>query len=159
MAIQILVNITLAFIWVLTVSELTLGNLVIGYIIGILPIFLLRRFFPGSFYLRRVYFIIVLTLVFIREMVIANLQLFKIILTPKIDIHPGFFAYPCDLEEEWEVSLLAALISLTPGTVIVAISDDTSVLYIHGIDLTDADETINDIKTNFENRIKEVANS
>lgn len=157
MALQILINIVLAFLWVLTVSELNLGTLVTGYIIGILPIYMMRRFFPGTFYLRRFYFIFKLVFIFLWEMVKANYELFKIILSPKIDIHPGFFAYPCDLEEEWEVSLLSALISLTPGTVIVAISDDFSVLYIHGIDLVDADEYIDDIKKNFENVIKEVA--
>lgn len=157
MALQILVNIALAFLWVLTVSELSLANLITGYILGLLPVFMLRRFFPGTFYLKRIFLIIKLILIFLREMIKANYHLFKIILSPKIDIHPGFFAYPCDLEEEWEVSLLSALISLTPGTVIVAISDDSSVLYIHGIDLTDADETIEDIKNHFENIIKEVA--
>lgn len=157
MALQILVNIALAFLWVLTVSELSLANLITGYVLGLLPVFMLRRFFPGTFYLKRIYLIIKLIIIFLREMIKANYHLFKIILSPKIDIHPGFFAYPCDLEEEWEVSLLSALISLTPGTVIVAVSDDSSVLYIHGIDLTDADETIEDIKNHFENIIKEVA--
>lgn len=156
MALQILVNIALAFLWVLTISDLTLGNLIVGYLIGILPIYMLRRFFPGSFYMRRIYWSLKLIVIFTWEMIKANYQLFKIILSPKIDIHPGFFAYPCDLEEEWEVSLLSALISLTPGTVIVAISDDYSILYVHGIDLTDADEEIDNIKRSFEDVIKEV---
>lgn len=139
------------------VSEFTLGTIATGYIFGLFAVYIIRRFLPGSFYLRRMYWFIKLILVFIWEMIKANIELIRLILSPKVDIHPGFFAYPCDLEEDWEVSLLSALISLTPGTILVAISDDYSTLYIHAIDLKDADEEIENIRANFENVIKEVA--
>src|SRR5699024_9933141 len=116
-----------------------------------------RRFLPGSFYIKRVWRIVRLFFIFIIEMVKANIDVVKIVLNPKIDVHPGFYAYPCDLEEDWEVVLLSSLITLTPGTVVVAISDDHSTIYIHGVDLRSADEEIENIKSAFENEIKEVA--
>lgn len=157
MPLQILINITLAFVWVLIVSDLSLGSLVWGYIIGIIPIYIIRRFLPGRFYLIRVYYILKLILVFTIELVKANYELSRIVMSPKIDIHPGFFAYPCDLEEEWEIALISALISLTPGTLIVAISDDHSTIYIHGINALDVDQEIATIKNSFEKLIQEVA--
>ncbi|HIV82591.1 MAG TPA: Na+/H+ antiporter subunit E [Candidatus Salinicoccus merdavium] len=156
MAMQIMINITLAFIWVLIVSDLSLGSLLWGYIIGIIPIYIIRRFLPGRFYLVRVYYVIKLILVFARELIKANYELTKIVVSPKIDIHPGFFAYPCELEEEWEIALISALISLTPGTLIVAISDDYSTIYIHGINALDVDKEIATIKNGFEKLIQEV---
>lgn len=157
MPLQILINITLAFVWVLIVSDLSLGSLVWGYIIGIIPIYIIRRFLPGRFYLIRVYYILKLIVVFTIELVKANYELSRIVMSPKIDIHPGFFAYPCDLEEEWEIALISALISLTPGTLIVAISDDHSTIYIHGINALDVDQEIATIKNSFEKLIQEVA--
>lgn len=157
MPLQILINITLAFMWVLIVSDLSLGSLFWGYLIGIIPIYIIRRFLPGRFYLIRVYYIIKLIVVFTRELIIANYELSKIVLSPKIDIHPGFFAYPCELEEEWEIALISALISLTPGTLIVAISDDYSTIYIHGINALDVDKEIAQIKNSFEKLIQEVS--
>ncbi len=157
MPLQILINITLAFMWVLIVSDLSLGSLFWGYLIGIIPIYIIRRFLPGRFYLIRVYYIIKLIVVFTRELIIANYELTKIVLSPKIDIHPGFFAYPCELEEEWEIALISALISLTPGTLIVAISDDYSTIYIHGINALDVDKEIAQIKNSFEKLIQEVS--
>ncbi len=156
MAVQILVNITLAFIWVLIVSDLSLGSLFFGYLVGIFPIFIIRRFLPGRFYLVRVYYILKLILVFAIELIKANYELTRIVVSPKIDIHPGFFAYPCELEEEWEIALISALISLTPGTLIVAISDDYSTIYIHGINALDVDQEIATIKNSFEKLIVEV---
>ncbi|SOC44121.1 Na+/H+ antiporter subunit E [Salinicoccus kekensis] len=157
MALQILLNITLAFLWVLIVSDLSLGSLVLGYLIGIFPVYIIRDFLPGRFYLIRVYYSLKLIFVFAIELIKANYDLTKIIVSPKIDIHPGFFAYPCDLEEEWEITLLSALISLTPGTVIVAISDDYSTIYIHGINALDVDAEISLIKNRFEKLIEEVS--
>lgn len=157
MALQILINISLAFIWVLIVSDLSLGSLTLGYLIGIFPVYIIRRFLPGRFYLIRVYYVIKLTLVFAKELIKANYELTKIVVSPKIDIHPGFFAYPCDLEEEWEIALISVLISLTPGTLIVAISDDYSTIYIHGINALDVDKEIATIKNGFERLIQEVS--
>lgn len=157
MSFQLLINIVLAFLWVFMNGDFTVGTFVTGYIIGLVAVYILRNFLPGRFYLKRLYWMVRLFLVFIIELVKANVDVVRIVMAPKIDIHPGFYAYPCDLEEEWEVALLSTLITLTPGTVVVAISEDYSIIYIHGLDMDDADAEIANIKTSFENVIKEVA--
>lgn len=138
-------------------ADFTVGTFVTGYIIGLVAVYILRGFLPGRFYLKRLYWMIRLFFVFIIELIKANIDVVRIVMAPKIDIHPGFYAYPNDLEEEWEVALLSTLITLTPGTVVVAISEDYSIIYIHGLDMDDADTEIATIKTSFENVIKEVA--
>ncbi|WP_213810007.1 Na+/H+ antiporter subunit E [Jeotgalicoccus sp. WY2] len=157
MSFQLLINIVLAFLWVFMNGDFTVGTFVTGYIIGLVAVYILRNFLPGRFYLKRLYWMVRLFLVFIIELVKANVDVVRIVMAPKIDIHPGFYAYPNDLEEEWEVALLSTLITLTPGTVVVAISEDYSIIYIHGLDMDDADAEIANIKTSFENVIKEVA--
>ena len=157
MSFQLLVNIILAFLWMFMNADMSVGTFVTGYLIGLVAVYLFRNFLPGRFYLRRLYLMIKLLFIFIIELVKANIDVVKIVMSPKIDIHPGFYAYPSDLQEEWEVALLSTLITLTPGTVVVAISDDYSIIYIHGLDMDDADEEIDNIKAAFENVIKEVA--
>lgn len=138
-------------------AEFTVGTFVTGFIIGLVAVYILRNFLPGRFYLNRLYWMLRLIFIFIIELIKANIDVVRIVMAPKIDIHPGFYAYPNDLEEEWEVALLSSLITLTPGTVVVAISEDYSIIYIHGLDMDDADAEIANIKTSFENVIKEVA--
>ena len=157
MPLQILINLLLAVLWMFMGSEFSVASFTAGYIMGLLVVFMMRRFLPGSFYIKRVWRIIKLFFIFIIEMVKANIDVVKIVLSPKIDVHPGFYAYPCDLEEDWEVALLSSLITLTPGTVVVAIADDHSTIYIHGVDMRSADEEIENIKRSFEKVIKEVA--
>lgn len=157
MSFQLMINVLLAFLWVFMNGDFTVGTFVTGYLIGLVAVYVLRNFLPGRFYIKRLYWIIKLFFIFIIELTKANLEVVRIVMSPKIDIHPGFYAYPSDLEEEWEVALLSTLITLTPGTVVVAISEDYSNIYIHGLDMEDADEEIENIKTSFENVIKEVA--
>ena len=52
---------------------------------------------------------------------------------------------------------MANLITLTPGTLVVDISDDRSILYIHAVDIDDAEKAISDIRISFEEAIKEVS--
>lgn len=157
MSFQFLINILLAFLWVFMNGDFTVGSFVTGFIIGLVAVYILRSFLPGRFYLKRLYWMVRLAFVFVLELIKANIDVVRIVMSPKIDIHPGFYAYPNDLEEDWEVTLLSTLITLTPGTVVVAISEDYSIIYIHGLDMEDADEEIATIKASFENVIKEVA--
>ncbi len=137
-------------------SNFTVTGFFVGYTLGILVVFIMRRFLPGRFYMKRVYAILKLIIIFLVELIKSNFSVLRIVLSPKIDIHPGFFAYPTDLEDDWEIALLSALITLTPGTVIVAISDDQRTIYIHALDLEEADAEIERIKKNFEAVIEEV---
>ena len=138
-------------------GDFTVSTFITGYIIGLVAVYILRNFLPGRFYIKRLYWMTRLFFIFIIELVKANIDVVRIVMSPRIDIHPGFYAYPNDLEEEWEVALLSTLITLTPGTVVVAISEDYSIIYIHGLDMDDADAEIANIKTSFEDVIKEVA--
>lgn len=131
MTVQILVNVVLALLWMFMNSNFTVQGFFVGYILGMVAVFIVRRFLPGRFYMKRVYSITKLTFIFFWELTKSNISVMRIVLSPKIDIHPGFLAYPTDLEEDWEISLLAALITLTPGTVIVAISEDQRLSLIH----------------------------
>lgn len=156
MALQILINLALAALWMFLSSNFSVASFIAGYLLGMLAVYMLRNFLPGSFYLKRVKAIIVLVFIFIWQMILANIDVVKVVLSPKVDIRPGFFAYPCDLEDEWAVSLLSALITLTPGTIVVAISDDHNTLYIHGLNVEDSETEIASIKDSFEQAIKEV---
>jgi multicomponent Na+:H+ antiporter subunit E len=157
MALQFLLNIFLAFTWMFLGNSFTVGSLFGGYLVGLLMIFMMRRFFPQRFYLYNVIAAIKLLFIFIKELILSNLEILKIILKPKLDIRPGIFALPTELEKDWEITILANLITLTPGTLVIDISDDRKILYIHAMDLQNVEESIEGIKNTFEKAIKEVS--
>ena len=83
----------------------------------------------------------------------------QLVLSPKLNVKPAFFAMETELTEDWEIVLLSSLITLTPGTVVVHVSDDSKTLYIHAIDMDDVDEARDAIRNSFEKAILEVSRS
>ncbi|WP_078414155.1 Na+/H+ antiporter subunit E [Priestia abyssalis] len=157
MSFQILLNFVIAFVWMFLNNSRAGITFVIGYILGILILFILRRFFSERFYLGRVYAVVKLLFIFLRELFKSNIAVIQDVLKPKLDIQPCIFALPITVKREWEITVLANLITLTPGTLVVDISDDNALLYIHAMNINDVDETIDDIKNTFEKAIMEVS--
>lgn len=157
MAFQILLNLVLAFVWMFLSSNYTANAFIIGFMLGLLFLLAVRKMLPGRFYFASVWSIIKLAILFLKELVLANIAVLKVVLKPKLDLEPAFFKYETSLTKEWEITLLSSLITLTPGTVVVHLSDDNKTLFIHAIDVDDIDETIESIRNSFEKAILEVS--
>ncbi|MEK5037463.1 Na+/H+ antiporter subunit E [Sporosarcina sp. FSL K6-3457] len=157
MAFQLLLNVFIAFVWMFMSTSLTASTFIIGYLIGLILIIMMRRFFKDRLYIWRLWAAVKLTLLFCKELLLSNISVLRIVLRPKLGIQPMIFALPTDLEHDWEITLLSSLITLTPGTIVLNVSDDQRTLYIHAIDVDDVDEAIDSIKNSFEKAIKEVS--
>ncbi|HLS22467.1 MAG TPA: Na+/H+ antiporter subunit E [Pseudogracilibacillus sp.] len=156
MAFQIVVNLFISFMWMFLSEAYTFQSFLFGYLIGAALLFMLNRFFPSRFYLYPIYRIIVLALIFIRELILSNISIVKLVYSRKPDFEPGIFEMPIEVTKNWEITLLANLITLTPGTLTVAISDDRKRFFIHAMDIDDKEESIHEIKNTFEKAIMEV---
>jgi multicomponent Na+:H+ antiporter subunit E len=157
MAFQILLNFILAFVWMFLKTSYSPASFFVGYFFGLLIIYIFRRFFTSRFYLLRVVAVLNLIYIFTLELILSNIAVLKAVLRPKLNIKPGIFAFPTELKEDWEITMLANLITLTPGTLVVDVSPDNRILYVHAMDITDADEAIQSIKNTFEKAIMEVS--
>lgn len=157
MALQILLNFFLAFTWMFITDSFSASGFLIGYLLGLLIIILMRRFFSHRLYLSRVWAIVSLFCLFLKELVLSSFQVVYLVIQPKLTITPAIFELDTELESDWEVSLLSALITLTPGTLVIGISDDQKRLYIHAIDFDNIDEAVSSIKNTFERAILEVS--
>lgn len=157
MAFQILLNFILAFVWMFLKTSYSPASFFVGYFFGLLIIYIFRRFFTSRFYLLRVVAVLNLIYIFSLELILSNVAVLKAVLRPKLNIKPGIFAFPTELKEDWEITMLANLITLTPGTLVVDVSPDNRILYVHAMDITDADEAIQSIKNTFEKAIMEVS--
>ncbi len=157
MAFQLLLNFFIALVWMFMSTSHTASTFIIGYLIGLILIIMMRRFFKERLYIWRLWAFIKLTLLFFKELLLSNISVLRVVLRPKLDIQPMIFALPTDLEQDWEITLLSSLITLTPGTIVLNVSDDQRTLYIHAIDVDDVEDAIDSIKNSFEKAIKEVS--
>ncbi|MEI4771737.1 Na+/H+ antiporter subunit E [Psychrobacillus sp. FJAT-51614] len=159
MAFQILLNVLIAVTWMFLSVSFKPSTFIVGYILGLLMLWMLRKSFSSRFYLDKVWAVIKLTLLFLKELTLSNFSVLMLIIKPKMPIRPAIFAMPTVLEKDWEITLLSSLITLTPGTIVIDISDDNKTLYIHSLDFEDIDEAIQSIQNTFEKAILEVSKS
>lgn len=158
MAAQFLLNIFIAFLWMLFKDEdvFLYTTFFEGYLVGVVIIFLMYRFFGRKFYLHRVYAIIKLILIFNSELFQSAYLVLKTILTPKLDLKPGIFRYETVLRGEWEVPLIALLLTLTPGSVVMEVMPEGNVFYVHAMDIEKYKDNLLRSLAKFEKAIMEV---
>ncbi|MBM7600812.1 multicomponent Na+:H+ antiporter subunit E [Virgibacillus halotolerans] len=155
---QFLINLFIAFLWMMFVDEdeLKFSTFFTGFIVGALIVFLMHRFFGEQFYLRRFYAVVKLVLIFNSELIQSSIFVLKHILSPKIHIQPGIFRYETVLRGEWEVPALALLLTLTPGSVVMEVTPEGNVFYIHAMDIEQSRDDLVRSLAKFEKAIMEV---
>lgn len=155
---QFILNLFIALLWLLLVDEHIpqLTTFFTGFVVGIGILYIMHRFFGTKFYLRRVFKIIVLILIFVREILSSSYVIMKQILTPKLKITPGIFKYKTKLRGDWEITTLALLLTLTPGSVVMEVSEDGREFYIHAMDLDESYDSLLRSIAKFEKAIMEV---
>lgn len=157
MVTQLILNLGIAFVWTLLQAEYSLLNFIVGYFLGLGFLFVFKKQFGGKLYIYKWWLVFVLLVVFIKEMIVANFIVIAQVLRPKLNIKPGIIAFPTELETGAQVTLLANMISLTPGTLSMEVSPDNKTIFIHVFNIDDEEAIIKGIKETFEKRIKEVA--
>lgn len=150
-----LINILLALVWTAVTGSFTLANIVFGFLLGAGALYLIREQVGSLGYFRRGMKLAALALLFLYELVLSAWRVAKLVLSPRMDLKPGIFSYPLTVDRDFEITLLANLITLTPGTLSVDVSDDRRTLYVHAIDCSDAEQLRRDIAEGFERRIME----
>jgi multicomponent Na+:H+ antiporter subunit E len=130
--------------------------MIVGFALGFIVVVFAQRAVGSTNYGRKVVLVVRFALFFIYELFKANLRVAYDVITPSQYMRPGVVAIPLSVETDTEITLLANLISLTPGTLSLDVSDDKSVLYIHAMFVDDPDELRHEIKAGFERRVIEV---
>lgn len=97
-----------------------------------------------------------LAVLFVKELLLSAWQTALLILSPRRDWRPAIVAVPLDVKGDAGITLLADMVTLTPGTTSVHVSEDRSTLYVHVMNSPGAEETAEAIKTGFETKIRKV---
>lgn len=151
-----LLNILLALAWVALTGQFTASNLAIGFGLGYLILWLTRRSDERPVYFHKFWLAIRFAGFFLTDLLLANLRMAYYVLKPRYDMRPGVVAVPLELTSDLQITLLANLLTLTPGTLSLDISDDRSELYVHAIHIESVETFQAEIKNGFERRIKEL---
>ena len=150
-----LANVLLALAWSAVTGSFTVLNFAFGFVLAIGALSLIREQVGSVGYFSRARRVTSLAILFIYELILSAWKVAVLVVSPKMDLKPGIFAYPLKVDRDFEITLLANLITLTPGTLSVDVSDDRRTLYVHALDCSDPDQTRRDIAHGFERKIME----
>lgn len=149
-------NIMLAVVWAALTGGFSLVNLVFGFVMGSAALYMSKSLFPGcDLYFKRVWRWTKLIVLFLYELVASSIQVVWDVLTPDHRARPRIISMPLDVQSEMEVLLLTNMISLTPGTLCLDVTEDGKTLYIHAMFGDDPDEIRRQIKQGMERWVKE----
>ncbi len=145
----------LAFAWAALQGEITLLNLVVGYVLGYAALAFLGfgGVLPSTLSSRTVH-AAGLAGFFVWELLRANMIVALDVLRPRTTIRPAVVAIPLDVTSDAEILLLSMLINITPGSVTIDLSADRRTLYVHVMHMTSPEASRREIKTGFERRVR-----
>ena len=153
---KFLINIILTIIWVFLTGSFEAINFIFGFAVNFFILWIISSKDGEDKYFKLIPKLISFFFFFLWEVIIANLQVAYEVMTIKHNMKPGIVKVPLDAETNLEITLLANLITLTPGTLSLDVSDDKKVLYIHAMYVHDREEFIKGIKNGFERRLLEI---
>jgi multicomponent Na+:H+ antiporter subunit E len=149
-------NLILAIIWVMATGTLTEENFLFGFFISFVILWIITFKKEERKYFTVIPKLIGFVLFLLWEIVKANFQSMRESFYPKSKLEPAIVKVPLDAQSEIEISFLANIISLTPGTLIMDVSDDKKVIYVHVMHLEDKEAFIKEIKRKFEKPLLEL---
>jgi len=145
----------LAIGWGAATGSFTLPNLLLGALVGGACVFLIRGQIGGARFWGKALRVMSLALLFVKELALSALRVGFLVLRPRLELRPALIAFPLTVTSDVEITLLANLITLTPGTLSVDVSEDRRFLLIHAIDVTDREELIRSIRDGMEAKVRE----
>ena len=151
-----ILNIAFAVVFTILLGSDSIGVFLSGFALGYVALWLSKPLYRDTAYFRRLPKTVNLAVYFLKELVVSNLRVLWDVITPKHINRPGIIGIPLTAETDLEIFVVASLISLTPGTLSVDLSDDRKILFVHVMFLDDVDKTREDIKSGLERRVLEV---
>lgn len=153
---QPVLSVLLAALWLLLANTVSVGHVVLAVLLAVLVPQVTYRFWPSRPHTTRPLLALRLTGVVLWDIAVANLAVARRVLGPIRKLSPAFVFIPLDIEDELAITILASIISLTPGTVSVDVTDDRRRLLVHCLDAPDRDSVIGQIKERYERPLKEI---
>ena len=149
------INLVLAVVWAALSGSVTLANLLIGFVVGYVTLWVMQPLFPASRYCQKILDLAKLALYFLWELMISSVKVAWSVVMPLKHSKPGIVSVPLSVQTNAEITVLGNLISLTPGSLSLDVSDDRKHLLVHAMFIENPEDFRRDIKQGMEHRVKE----
>ncbi|MFO7558507.1 MAG: Na+/H+ antiporter subunit E [Desulfobacterales bacterium] len=149
-------NLFLALGFSVMIEQVDISGLTAGFVIGYLSLWVTQPLYGPNGYFLRVIKLVRLAASFVWLLLVSNIRVLWDIITPTDISKPAVIGVPLDAKTDFEIMLLANMVSLTPGSLTLNVSEDRTMLYVHVMFLDDIEATRREIKEKIEKRLLEI---
>jgi multicomponent Na+:H+ antiporter subunit E len=111
------------------IASLSAGVIVVLFVLWFNRSLLIEASETSFFNVFGLWRLLVFIIVLLKEIVLANIQVAKIVLNPKMPIQPTFFYYPMKLKKAMNKLVYANAITLTPGTLTIDVEEEGFIIH------------------------------
>jgi multicomponent K+:H+ antiporter subunit E len=145
--------------WLLLNQSLSAGHLVLAVLLALGLPHVYGRLAPERSRIRRYDVVFELAMVVLYDIVKSNVDVAIRILGPQSRLRPAFVWVPLDIRDPHAITALAGIITMTPGTLSSALTEDRRALLVHALDVDDEQALVEQIKQRYEAPLKEIYES
>ena len=150
-------NIIFTLVWAGLLGEISAATFASGFAVSYGVLYWITRGRPGhDAYFGRLPRLAAFVVYYLWEMVKSNAIIAYDVLTPTHHMKPGVIGITLDARTDLEITVLANLITMTPGTLSLDVSPDRGTLYVHAMYINDPEQLRREIKANLERRVLEL---
>jgi multicomponent K+:H+ antiporter subunit E len=150
-----ILSLMLLGLWLLLVNSISIGQWLLGSLLALLIPLYTARFWVAQVQVRKPLLLARFFVTVLFDIVVANVAVARLEVGPLDRIRPGFLRMPLRLRGNVPVSLLANIISLTPGTLSAHLSADRTELIVHALQADDPEAIIAEIRARYEQPLLE----
>ena len=152
-----LLSACLVVLWLLLNRSLSPGHLLTAVVLAWAIPLLTLGLRPLPVRIRRPSTIVRLGLRVMADSLHSNYMVLRFILRPKLRRHPAAFVHiPLQLRDPNGLAVLAMIVCITPGTAWAEISRDRSMLLLHALEVEDAKQMADFVKSRYESLLMEI---
>lgn len=149
-------SVLLAAVWLLLQQSLSLPNLLAAGVMAYLLPRLVHGFIGEATHPRSLVTVLRFTLLVLWDIVVSNIAVARIVLSPSSKPQPAWVEVPLDTQHPTAITLLATIITMTPGTVSSVVDDSRGKILVHVLDCQDGPALVAQIKQRYEQPLREI---
>lgn len=149
-------SVLLAAVWLLLQESLAPANILAAIVLGLVVPRVVHGFFGSAMKPRRLGLILRFTALVLWDIVVSNLVVARIVVSPVSNPQPAWVRVPLRLQQPGAITLLAAIITTTPGTVSCIVDDEAHEILVHALDCSDPQALALQIQERYEQPLMEI---
>ncbi|WP_139850701.1 Na+/H+ antiporter subunit E [Acinetobacter pullicarnis] len=143
------VSVLVAITWPMLNETLDVFNITVGILLGLIIPKMVQPFIVRTPNIQwgqalKLFWVV------LRDILVSNVVVAKQVLGPMQQLKPKWYRVPLDTNHEQVNTLLAMIITTTPGTVTAGIDQERGDILVHALNCDDPEADILDIKTRYE---------